>query len=74
MIPAVEIDLFADVVQDAISLAVQGRLSDGYTGLLVGVEHALEMHVAGEPWARELLDRWRAACVDYAQTFGVALS
>jgi hypothetical protein len=74
LIPLIEMDLFADVIQDAISLATEGRLSDGYTGLLVGVERALELHVAGEPWAPELLARWRAACFDYAQTFGVALS
>jgi hypothetical protein len=74
LIPALEIDLFADVVQDAVHLATEGRLGDGYTGLLVGVERALELHVAGEPWARELLARWRAACFDYAHTFGVALS
>jgi hypothetical protein len=73
-IPSLELALFADVVQDAVSLAVQGRLSEGYTGLLVGVEHALARQEAAEPWAPELVARWRAACCDYAQAFGVPLS
>jgi hypothetical protein len=74
MIPTVELDLFTDVLEDAIHLAAQGQLSDGYTGLLVGVERAIDLHLAGEPWARDLLARWRAACADYAQAFGVPLS
>jgi hypothetical protein len=74
MIPRMEIDLLSDAVEDAIHLATRGQLSAGYTGLLVGVERALELHLAGEPWARDLLNRWRAACSVYAHTFGVALS
>jgi hypothetical protein len=74
MIPTVELDLFTDVLEDAIRLAARGQLSDGYTGLLVGVERALELHLAGEPWAPDLLARWRVACADYAHAFGVPLS
>jgi hypothetical protein len=74
MIPTLETDLLADVVEDAICLATQGQLSAGYTGLLVGVKRALDFHLAGEPWARDLLERWRAACNVYAHTFGVPLS
>jgi hypothetical protein len=73
-IPAVEVDLFADVVHDAINMGYQGELSAGYTGLLVGVDRALQQQAAGEPWACELLARWRRACLDYARMFGVALS
>ena len=74
MIPRMETDLLADVVDDAIHLATRGQLSAGYTGLLVGLERALELHLAGEPWARDLLDRWSAACSVYAHTFGVAMA
>lgn len=73
MIPDTEIDLLTEAVDEAISMAVEGRLADGYTLLLDGFERAENLPADGETWVAELVLRWSLACTNYADLYGVDL-
>ena len=68
MLPIAEIDTLTMTVLNAVDLAAEGKLTDGYTALLAGLERADELE---EPWAPELVARWRQAVERYCTEYGV---
>ncbi|HEV8177073.1 MAG TPA: hypothetical protein VGP44_05235 [Gemmatimonadales bacterium] len=73
MIPDEEIDLLTETVDEAISMASEGRLSDGYTLLLDGFERAENLRAEEWDWVAELVLRWAHACANYAESYGVSM-
>ena len=73
MIPTNEIDTLTMTVVDAIDLAADGQLADGYAALLAGLHRAEEIAEEGIEWGQELADRWRLACDNYAKQYGVKI-
>jgi hypothetical protein len=71
MIPPVEINRFTDAIHDAIGLAADGYLTDGFELLLQGRRRAELLQQEGVPWGHELVERWRQACDNYAHNCGV---
>ena len=68
MLPTYEIDTLTMIVTDAIDLAADGQVADGYAALVWGLHRAEEMVDAELPWAQELADRWRLAVENYCTT------
>ena len=73
MISDEEIDYLAETVDEAISMAAEGRLSDGYTLLLDGFERAENLRAEEWDWVTELVLRWSLACENYAESYGLRL-
>jgi hypothetical protein len=73
MIPDEEIERLVNAIHYAIQYCHEGRLVDGYNLLLEGRRHAERLRDAGEPWGEELVDRWRGACDNYAESYGLPL-
>lgn len=63
--PEIEIDLLLIAVDKALDLALARRPEDGYQELVYGRERVEAALAAGEPWAPEMLQRWRTACVNF---------
>jgi hypothetical protein len=73
MLPDSEIDRLMDAVDEAIGLAAEGKVGEGYRLLSEGRIRASELAKAREPWGAELVHRWRLACDNYAASYGVEL-
>jgi hypothetical protein len=73
MLPTHEIDTLTMTVTDAVDLAAEGQVADGYGVLVWGLHRAEEMVEAGEPWAEELRGRWQTAVDNYCIRYGVLL-
>jgi hypothetical protein len=71
MLPRVEVDNLVNAVFEALDLAADGLVADGYRVLLIGRQRALEGEQNFEPWAEELEGRWDAALERYADRYGV---
>jgi hypothetical protein len=71
MLPRIEIDNLVNAVFEALDLAADGRVADGYQVLLLGKQKALEGEGIFEAWAEELEGRWDAALERYAVRYGV---
>jgi hypothetical protein len=73
MLPDTEIDTLLTLVDDAIALAAAGQLADGYLLLLAGLHYAEAQREEGEPWAEELVERYRLAVENYCTGYGVRM-
>jgi cation diffusion facilitator CzcD-associated flavoprotein CzcO len=73
MLPTNEIDTLTMTVTDAIDLAAEGKVADGYACLLWGLHRAEDIAAEGIEWGAELRGRWQAACEDYCTRYGVCL-
>jgi hypothetical protein len=71
MLPRIEVDNLVNAVFEALDLAADGRVADGYQVLLLGKQKALEGEAIFEPWAEELEGRWVAALERYGARYGV---
>jgi hypothetical protein len=71
MLPRVEVDNLITAVFEAVDLAAEGHIADGYQVLLLGKQRALEGEANFEPCAEELDRRWDAAIERYADRYGV---
>jgi hypothetical protein len=65
--------ILAIVLADPAGLAAEGQLADGYAVLLAGLRRAEEAQEAGEPWADELIGRYRLAIDKYVDSHGAPL-
>src|SRR5262249_15198831 len=70
MLPPVEVDTLITAVFEAVDLAAEGPVPDGYQVLLLG-KKALEGEANCAPWAEDLEGRWDAALERYADRYGV---
>jgi hypothetical protein len=50
-----EIDTLTTTVGEAVDLALEGKIGDGYAALLAGLHRAREVEAEGEPWGGELV-------------------
>jgi hypothetical protein len=73
MLPTNEIDTLAMTVTDAVDLAVEGKLADGYSELLAGLKRAEEIAAEGVEWGPELVHWWRGALENYCDSYGVPM-
>jgi hypothetical protein len=73
MLPDDEIDTFLTLVDDAVALAAEGQLADGYSLLLAGFRYAEEQREHAAPWADELIERYRLALENYCSSYGVRM-
>ena len=73
MIPQHEIDNLTMTVTAAEDLAAEGHLAAGYGALLAGRRRAAESRAQGAEWGEELVRRWRAACENYVEAYGISL-
>lgn len=64
-LPTPEIDLLTNTVEEALSLAHEGFWYRGYLELHYGLERAKAAQP--EPWAPQLIQRWRYALAEYAR-------
>jgi hypothetical protein len=71
MLPDHELDTLLITVTDAVDLARAGDVAEGYTALLAGLHRAKEVAAAGEPWAGELVSRYREALENFAREWRV---
>jgi len=60
-----------DAVFEAVDLAADGHVADGYQALLTAKQQALEGEANFAPSAEELEGRWDAAIERYADRYGV---
>ena len=73
MLPTNEIDTLTMTVTNAIDLAREGQIADGYAVLIWGLHRAEKIAAEGADWGAELVTRWQQACDNYAQRYGVSL-
>jgi len=71
MLSRVAVDNLVDAVFEAVDLAGQGEIAEGYRVLVRGRQTALEGEARFEPWAEELEGRWNAALERYAGRYGI---
>ncbi len=71
MLPTAEINTLLTTVTDALDFATEGAVVDGYHYLLAGLRRAEGIADEGEPWAPELVARWRQALDSYAARYQV---
>jgi uncharacterized protein YjbI with pentapeptide repeats len=68
-----EIDTLTMTVTDAIDMAREGQITDGYACLVWGLHRAEEIAGDGIAWGAELVMRWQQACDNYARRYGMPL-
>jgi hypothetical protein len=73
MIPQHEIDNLTMTITTAEDLAAEGHLAAGYGALLAGRQRAAESRAQGAEWGEELVRRWRLACENYVEAYGISL-
>jgi hypothetical protein len=73
MLPTHEIDTLTMTVTDAIDLAAEGKVADGYACLTWGLHRAEDIAEEGIELGEELVSRWRLACESYCRRYGVPL-
>jgi hypothetical protein len=73
MLPTNQIDTLTVTVTDAIDLAQEVRIADGYACLVWGLHRAQEVAEEGVEWGAEMVTRWQQACETYTQRYGVRL-
>jgi hypothetical protein len=73
MLPDEEIDALDTAVHDAVALAAEGKLVAGYDLLRVGLRYARQELLAGSPWGKELMGRYRLAMENYIASYGVRM-
>ncbi len=71
MLPPANVDTLLNSVFEALDLAADGHAADGYQLLLLGKHKALEDAARGEPWAKELEERWDHAIRRYVDRCGM---
>jgi hypothetical protein len=59
---------------DAVALAADGQLAEGYDCLLSGLRAAEVLRDQGVPWGEELSHRYRQAMRAFEERYGVPLS
>jgi hypothetical protein len=74
LLPEAECQNLIQAEREAWNLAYQGRLADGYSLLLSGLERAEEVCVAGEEWGEALVFFWRVVVDWYCDHFAVRMS
>ncbi|HEU4753292.1 MAG TPA: hypothetical protein VFU47_09310 [Armatimonadota bacterium] len=72
--PEVELDAFIDRASEAMDLAHQGRIADGYERLAAGLLRAQYAAARGEPWAEPLRERYLELLACYREQYGVRLN
>jgi hypothetical protein len=70
MLPDREIGILTSTVLGAVELAADERRSEGYERLLTGLRRAEHARRSGDPWAPELIARYRAALENYVHRYG----
>jgi hypothetical protein len=73
MLPTNEIDTLTVSVTNAVDMAREGRIADGYACLVWGLHRAEGIAAEGVEWGAELVTRWQQACDNYAAQYGVRL-
>lgn len=73
MIPDRELQELIRRANASVVLASQGRLADGYTRLLAGLHRARAACRDEQPWAPELVQRYRRALDQYIKRYGVRI-
>ena len=73
MIPTSEIDTLTMTLTEAIDLALEGSLADGYTALMAGLQRVEENAEKGAEWGTALVARWRLACENYVLRYDVSI-
>jgi hypothetical protein len=71
MVPLAEIDDFVTTVVRAVEMAESGRLADGYTEILHGLEQARLARAWNGAWAERIIWYWRNALDRYCNHYGV---
>jgi len=70
-LPEAELNAFLLTVTEAADLGSAGEALNGYRCLLGGIERAEELPEDGEPWAAELVTRYRLALDRYGERWGL---
>ena len=73
MLRDTEISNLLMAITASMNLAASGRLADGYTCLLAGLERAEHLADADEPGATELVRILRQALENYTARYGLPL-
>jgi hypothetical protein len=71
MIPRDEIENMLVIVSDAIHLAAEGSVDDGYADLLAGLHRAERLRETGEPWVEDLVHHYQFTMRQFAERFHV---
>ena len=70
-LPESELNAFLLTVTEAADLGSDGEALNGYRCLLGGMERAEELQEDGEPWAAELIARYRLALLRCGEEWGL---
>jgi hypothetical protein len=68
-----ELDVFVELVSDAIELATHGCVAEGYTYLLRGIARADRAEQRGEAWAPDLKQRYQEVLCCFRDQYGILL-
>jgi hypothetical protein len=71
ILPRAEIDNLLTAVFEAVDLAAEGLITEGYEVLLIGKAKALEGEANFEPTAEAVEEAWDGAIRRYARRCGV---
>jgi hypothetical protein len=70
-IPDLELDLFTNTVDPAVSRADRGDVAGGHDELLYGLERAEAARDAAEAWGAELVGHWTRALERFAREYRI---
>jgi len=70
MLPEEQRSTFITVYADAFRLAQEGRITQGYVILDLGLDHAEQERRRGSFWAEEVVGLYREALRGYVDRFG----
>ena len=73
MLPTNEIDTLTMTVTDAIDLAREGQIADGYAYLVWGLHRTEGIAEEGVAWDAGPETRWQLAFHSYARQYGAPL-
>jgi len=71
MLPRIEVENPVNAAFEALDLAADGRVADGYQVLLLGKQKALEGDANSEPTAEAVEAAWNVAIRGCARRYGV---
>jgi hypothetical protein len=70
IVPEYEINVLLLAEVEAMDLADQDKIMDGYNCLVAGLRRAEETRAFREPWAGELVKLWQKTLDSYCRRYG----
>jgi hypothetical protein len=71
MLPREEMENMVVIMTEAVHMAAERKVDEGYDLLIAGLHRAEDIRAAGEPWAEDLLSHYRFTLDHYCERYTI---